>query len=403
MSIGRRVFWILLPLAIVAAGAGAAAVIISTRPQAQRTPPAARRIPVRVIVAREADHAITVRAAGTVIPARELVLQAEINGRVLWRHPELVPGGLVREHEILVRIDPRDYRAAVAQQEAQLESQRLQVMTEQRRRAVAEREWEILRQQTPDLTPSPEGRALSLREPQIRSAEAAVNAIEAQLALARRTLTKTTLRAPFSALVREADVEVGALVSPATRLATLVASDHFWVQVSVPLEQLAAIRGGVGGTGAAGAPARVRQTVGDDVVERTGRVVRVLGDLDPVGRMARVLVEIDDPLGLAQGGEPSASGLPLLLGAYVQVEIEAGVLRGAFALPRVALREGDVVWIADEGRLRIRRVRVGWRREDTVLATEGLRDGDQVIVSPLAAPVDGTDIRVVESAAEERP
>lgn len=417
MSILRRALRILLPILVVAIGAGVFVTLVRTRPEAPRAPQEAPVTPVSATVARASDHSILVRAQGSVVPARDLVLQAELNARVLWRHPDLVPGGIIPAGDTLVRLDGRDFRASVAQQSAQLESQRVQLQTEQRRRAVAEREWELLSRQSETLAASPEGRSLAMREPQLRSAEASLDATEAQLAQARLTLSRTTLRAPFNALVREADVEVGQLVGPSSRLATLVGTDHFWVQVSLPIEALRAIRVPAAGDPASeGSTARVYQNVGDGRIERRGRVVRLLGDLDPVGRMARVLVEIDDPLGLARraaarGGAVAAAGegddagseLPILIGAYVHVEIQAGALRGAIEVPRIALRDGETVWVIEDDRLAIRRVHVAWRREDTVLVSEGIRDGDRVITSPLAAPVEGMPVRVIDPAASSAP
>ncbi|MDQ3031367.1 MAG: HlyD family efflux transporter periplasmic adaptor subunit [Myxococcota bacterium] len=407
----QRILRFLLPVIVVVGGAGAYRALVLTRPEAERAEAAAHTTPVTVMIARADDHPIVVRAQGSVGPSRELVLQAELNGRVLWRHPDLVPGGLVRAGDTLVRIDPRDFRAAVAQQSAALESQRVQMQTEERRSAVAQREWEILSRQSAALQSSPEGRSLAMREPQMRSAEASIDATEAQLRHARLTLTRTTLRAPFEAVVREADVEVGQLVGPSARLATLVATDHFWVQVSLPIDSLSAIHVPSPGAGQDGGSAvRVHQVAGDGRIERSGRIIRLLGDLDPIGRMARVLVEIDDPLGLrqpdvatAEEGEARHSGLPMLLGAYVHVEIDAGTSHGAIEMPRAALRQGDVVWLVVDDRLVMRRVQVVWRRDDTVLIGDGLGDGDRVVVSPLASPVEGMPLRVLDATPTPTP
>jgi multidrug efflux pump subunit AcrA (membrane-fusion protein) len=409
----RRVLRALLPFAAVAAGAVVLVSLVRTRPEAPRAPQAPRTTPVRVVPARASHHALTVEAQGVVVPARDLVLQPELTGRVVWRHPELVPGGRIRAGETLVRIDPRDFQAAIAQQSAQLENQRVQLQIEERRRAVAEREWELLSRQASRPPASEEGRTLALREPQIRGARASLAAVEAQIRQARLTLSRTTLRAPFDLVVREADVEVGQLVGPASRLAVLVDSARFWVQVSLPLERLAAVR--LPAAGSPGAEALVEQRVGAQRVIRRGRVVRLLSDLDPVGRMARALVEIDDPLGPGAGGAagarpggPAAQGddgadggapaseLPMLLGAFVHVEIAAGEARGLVEVPWTALRDGDTVWVVEDGRLRIRAVDVAWRLRDAVLVSRGLREGEPVIVSPLSAPPEGLAVRILD-------
>ncbi len=387
----KKVLRFVLPVLVVALGVGVFRFLVATRPEAERATPASVSTPVRVMRASPAQHSVVVSGNGVVGPARELTLQAELNGRVVARHQDLVPGGVVPRGEVLVRIDPRDFRTAIAQQSAQLEAQRLQVQTEERRGAVAAREWELLARQSETLEASPEGRALALREPQLRSAQASATATDAQLAQARLTLSRTTLRAPFRALVREADVEVGQLVGPSARLATLVDTDAFWVQVSLPLETVAPLVR-VGPTGPTiDAAARVVHEVAGRTITREGRVVRLLGDLDPMGRMARILVEIRDPLGL--DAPPDATSLPMLLGAYVRVEIDAGQLEGVHEIPRTALRPGDTVWLLENGALTIREVSVVWRREDSVLVSTGLADGELVVTSPLAAPVAGMALR----------
>jgi RND family efflux transporter MFP subunit len=400
MPMLKKILRVVLPVVVVALGVGVFRYLVATRPAPPRAQSAPTATPVRVMRVSAARHDVVVTGQGVVLPAREVALQTELNGRVVARHPDLVPGGVVAAGEVLVRIDPRDFRAAIAQQRAQAEAQRVAVQTEERRRAVAEREWELLARHGETLHTSPEGRALALREPQLRSAQASAAATDALLAQARLTLSRTTLRAPFRALVREADVEVGQLVGPTARLGTLVDADVFWVQVSLPLESvLPLVRTGPSGP-AIDAAARVVQEVGARTITREGRVVRMLGDLDPVGRMARVLVAIRDPLGL---DTPDPSGLPMLLGAYVRVEIDAGSIEGAHEIPRTALRPGDTVWVLEDGVLAIREVTVAWRREHSVLVSDGLAEGDLLVTSALAAPVAGMPLRDVAAPPSSSP
>src|SRR5690606_35776066 len=120
-------------------------------------------------------------------------------------------------------------------------------------------------------------------------------------------------------------------------------------------------------------------------VEREGRVIRLLPDLDQSGAMARVLVEIEDPLGLKdkKGNTPS-----LLLNSYVNVAIEARPVENAIEVPRAALREDAQVLVVDsEGKLRVRDVQIVWRMPHAVLVQSGLNDGEQLVVSRVAIPV----------------
>jgi RND family efflux transporter MFP subunit len=374
----------LLPLIIISAGILGAWWLIANRPRAQREqvepiPPLAQ-----VVVARQTTERITIAAMGTVVPAKRVVLQPEVSGRIVAQNPQLLPGGLFKKGDVILQIDPRDYETAVKQQEAAVEQARLEVQLEKGRQVIAEREWKLLEE---DILLDQASQDLALRRPQQKNASVSLEAAESALEQARLQLERTTVYAPFNAVVQEEFVDEGQLVSPQTQLATLIGTDRFWVQVSIPVDRLRWLR--FSGTEASG-ESRVRviqEVTGEVSIGRSGRLVRLVGDLDPVGRMARVLVEIDDPLGLNAKKNPA--GIPLMLGAYVRVEIEAGNAEEVFLLPRTAIREGDQVWIAgEEDRLSVRPVEVLWRSKDTVLIRNGLREGDRVVTNsiPLAIP-----------------
>lgn len=91
--------------------------------------------------------------------------------------------------------------------------------------------------------------------------------------------------------------------------------------------------------------------------------------------------------------------MPLLLGAFVDVEIAGRELRNAYALPRHAVREGDRVWIVDANdTLEIRDVHVARRERERVLVDDGLHPGDRVITSRLLAPVPNMSVRAQPAA-----
>jgi hypothetical protein len=150
-----------------------------------------------------------------------------------------------------------------------------------------------------------------------------------------------------------------------------------------------------------GSTAKVWIETGRDKVERDGRVVRLLGDLDGVGRMARLLVEVDDPFDLATK-DPKERGMPLLLGAYVRVAVDGVALEGVAEIPRRALREQDKVYaLTADNTLSIRTINVVWGTDDTVLVTGPLKNGDRLVTSSLSTPVEGMKLRAAESAKTE--
>lgn len=228
-------------------------------------------------------------------------------------------------------------------------------------------------------------------EAAVKAADAAHKAAEAALWKAVLDLERTTIRAPFNAIVVAESIDRGAQVSPTTTLARLVGTDEYWVEVFVPVDQLKWIQ--VPRTpGEPGSRVRVfNEAAWGPKVFRNGTVLRLDGSLEEQGRMARLLATVPDPLGLAE-----ASGRPpvLLLGSYVRVEIDGAELDGVVPIPRALMRDGDHVWVMDgESKLDIRPVTVAFRSRDRVLVSGGLKAGERVVTSDLPAPVQGMALR----------
>ena len=203
----------------------------------------------------------------------------------------------------------------------------------------------------------------------------------------------------FLSLLLFTPVFVGSLiVGPGAPTATVVGTDEFWVQVSVPIDRLEFIK--IPGVNSSeGSAVTVIQTVGQQEDTRAGKVVRLLGELDPVGRMARVLVAVQDPLNLAVG-EETPRGLPFLLSAFVTVRFDGAQELEVTEIPRSALHEGDKAFVFKDGKLEIREVGVVWRRPDTVLVANGLEAGDELVVSRISTALPGMKLRKAEAGAK---
>jgi hypothetical protein len=108
---------------------------------------------------------------------------------------------------------------------------------------------------------------------------------------------------------------------------------------------------------------------------------------------------VDDPLQLKNktAGKPK-----LFIGSYVRVEIEGQELDSVISLDRSVLRDGDHVWIMDpDNRLEIRQVEVAFRSRDQVLITGGVQAGERLVVSSLAAPVQGMALRTRDAEGKK--
>jgi hypothetical protein len=266
---------------------------------------------------------------------------------------------------------------------------------------VAEYEWQGRSESLSD-----NAREFALRDVHVRSAQAQLEAAREQFGRARRDLGRTMVRAPFDAMVTDATVELGQVVTTQTSLVTLVAIDRYWVEIAVPVSQLVHLEiPGVNAAGERGSVARVIHDAGAGVlIEREGYVERLLGQVDARGRMARVLVAVPDPLGTGLYGQvpkasdtpaaaPAGPRLPLLLGSSVRVELAGQPLADTTEVPRVALVDDDKVWLVVDGKLTLRAIDVVWRTATSVLA-RGLAAGDAVVTTPLATPTEGMQVTI---------
>jgi RND family efflux transporter MFP subunit len=379
----RKVLKAVLFLAIVGAGYGIYLYMEASRAVPHRQTPGQKPTLVEVAEAKPAAEPVMVSAMGTVMAAQTVTIIPEVSGRIVDQSPRLVPGGRFSKGQILVRIDPADYDLMLKQQQARVVQTRMELARERGLKSVAEREWNLIRD---EVQPTEEGKKLALREIQLENAQAAVDAAQSTLDQARLMRERTVIKAPFNAVVTEEFVDRGQVVSPASRIATLVATDMFWVQVSVPVDRLSWIH--IPGVNSQeGSPAEVIQQAGPDLrVERQGRVIKLDSSLDPKGKMARLLVEVDDPL-----GTPGENGtvMPLLLGGFVNVRIRGPLVQDALAIPSQALREQNRVWVMSEKKLQIRKVEVVWNREDTVFVRGSLRPGERIVTSRITTPIEG--------------
>ena len=360
----------------------------ANQPQTKKIKPQ-RPVPiVRSIKVQLNDESVTFEAAGTVIPARQVELQSEVEGRIIEQNSDLVPGGIVKKGDLLIQIDPLDYQLQTNERKAELTTARYELEVEKGRQVIAKEEWQLLEQELGDDQVS---KHLALREPHLKNSYALLEAAKSRFTAAKLAEKRTTVCAPFNGLVLNEAVEKGQFVGRQTLIATLVSTDQFWVQVSVPLSLLDRLTfpDKMGDNGST-AQIILDKGYGGKATLYKGTLFKLLPDIDPKSRMARLLVEIKDPFNLNESEQKGK----ILLGSYVKVLLDAGMLHKVYVIPREALRENDELWLVTEkGRLGIRKVEVLWRRIDEVLVTSEVPLEEPIITSRLVSPVSGMKIR----------
>jgi RND family efflux transporter MFP subunit len=391
-----------------------------TRPEVQPQPTEVVAPLVRVVRVALETVQYRVSANGTVMPRTQSDLVPQVSGEVVWVSPSLASGGFFDAGEPLVRIDARDYEAALESARASVTRMRSELgraRTEQKRqRELAQRS--VASQAKIDDAEN----AYRVAEAQLREARAALERAE-------RDVERTELRAPYEGRVRSETIDVGQFVNRGASIAQLYAVDFAEVPLPIPDRELAYLdldlgsraaapaapsAPDTGGTGEADAPVDAAVGAGETgdsteaaeasggapVVLRAefagrqqtwhGRVVRTEGEIDPRSRAVKVVVRVK---------QPYAEDPPLAVGLFVSAEILGRQIENAIVLPRAALREGrdgdQVMVVDDDDRIRFRTVEVLRAQRGQVVLGGGLAAGERVAISPLATAVEGMKVRVV--------
>jgi len=187
--------------------------------------------------------------------------------------------------------------------------------------------------------------------------------------LAKATLDRCTVRAPFAGMIVERWATPGQRVAEddGTPLFRLVGGEPLRVRVHVPEDRLR--------------PLRVGSRASVEIQERdhpaAGRVVFVSPAIDPASGTAQVIVELLDSHGLRPGAA-----------AQVTFETQPAEADAPMRIPREALRDGIAgssrgdasVLIIVDGRATSRAVRVVGSDGEAIFVTGALTPGDMVIV-----------------------
>jgi RND family efflux transporter MFP subunit len=301
---------------------------------------------------------------GSLDPAKALQLGFEVAGRL--SRIRVGRGAMVAQGEVIAELDQEAVLAQVRQAEAALRAAEAQA---EMARDAAQRQ-----ERLQEGGSASEWQARSSAS-QARAAEAQVQVLEAALLQARALLAKHTLRAPFTATVIQAPDQIGAAVAPGAPLVTLEQVDVLTLRVALPEATRPALRPGT--------PVHV-EAVGGRTLTDEARVRVVIPSADPTTR--RVPVEITVP---NRDGRFTAHTL-------ARASLSLGEERRASALASSALVSagGDHVFVVGPGgEARRLSVTVLDRGADRVVV-QPLPDGARVIDSPAGDLADGTRVEV---------
>lgn len=396
----RRHLRFLLPPVIVAVSIGIAVILTLAREPLEINATELPRISVEVAVIKKREQQIILRSQGTVSPRVETLLSAEVRGRVVEVSPKFVTGGFFNADDVLLRLDDRDYQAAVKQAEAEVASARSSLAVEQGRADAAYQDWLTLNQDNR----SRKATDLALRKPQLAEAAARLESSQARLERARLDLERTVIRAPYSGLVRQQNVNIGQYVNDNKTLGIIFAVDYAEVRLPLADNKLDYLdlpdR-----DGQVWPPVMLSADIGERTHQWQGQIVRTEGVLDERSRTLFAIAQVADPYGLLHSA--AAAREPLRFGTFVIAEIKGRTLPNIVILPRNVLRPGSKIWVVDvDNRLRDRVINALHVNSEQIYVRSGLEDGDRACLSPVGDALPGTPVEIIRETtfgqAEEK-
>ncbi len=324
-----------------------------------------RSVPVRVETLVRQDFPVIVKLSGSTEARREVDISAELAGSVIDFPHKL--GDRLEEGELILAIDARPYRAAVAQAEAGLLAAR-SALKQAERNLKRSRELKA-KGRISDL----ELESMELAELQARSG---VLGGEAALSQAELMLEDAEIRAPFAGRLAYKGVDRHEQIAPGMPVAAVVDLSGVLIRAGVGEQDAVRIRKGM----------HVEVSIPAlDEARFPGRVKSVGVRSHPATRSYALLIEVDNAEGRILSGMAARGA--------VTVDTRTAVL----SVPESAIVEQygeDLVFVVVDGKVERRVVELGPRQGGRVLVESGLAADEALIVKGQWSVRDGLVVEI---------
>jgi len=330
---------------------------------------------VETLTVTKRDYRLRVPAWGFVAPRETIDIRTEVTGRVTAVAPDLLPGAAVEAGAHLFSLDDRDYRNALTVATGAHEQALQKLALELGHQAVARREWALLAESGQEAEKMA-NRALILREPQLKSCQAAVQAAAARRAQAALAVERTRMTAPCRGVILSEELASGRVMAAGEAALRLACTDAYHLMAAFspayPLDPSSQV-----------ADTEVAITIGPRTYP--GRLAAILPQVDARTRQKHALLTF------------AAEGVSL--GTYAAATLPGPAFKNVVVLPREVLRPEGMVWLLDaDGKLEIRPVEVRAKTPDAIVVGAGLEPGERVIRSHIANPLAGMPLRRLVAA-----
>lgn len=377
----RRIILLVLGLLILV-GAVALGHKILQKPIVPAKKPMDNRVTVETEYVRPANYYATVSAIGKVEASQKIEVFAQVSGAVKFVSKEFLPGGIVKKGALLIKIDDTDYKLAVIEAHSNYLQAKAAYAQALGRSKQAKADLALYQQATGKKI---KNQALALRKPDLEQAKANLVKAQAGYLKAKLNLKRTSIYAPFNAIITAANVNLGSMIGAGVSLCSLANTGSYRVNVSLPVSKLKYVRF---------SKTTVATLSSDEGKVGTAKFLKLANYLDNNTRFMNALFVVDK-------SEDVASHHKLYLGDYINVAIKGKVLTNVFRLPLSLVRGGydnkDIVYTVRDGNLDLTPVDLIYQ-DDKYAYVKGLRKQEQIITSDLALAINHMAVKVVKAS-----
>ncbi len=299
--------------------------------------------PVSIVEPEPQDNKGTIQTYAEIKPRWATTLKSQVSGEVEQVFDRALAGEQVKKGELLIRIEASRYQAALDEAEQLLAEAQFNLLQAQNKSSQDKKNWQ---RSGIDGTPSD----LVLNIPQLALAEKTANAAKSRVNAARKMLSYTRVKAPFSGVITRRSINVGQTVFEGDELLHLVQNDRQEISVALSSQQWNMLS-----KEWEKQTASIRNTENIEIAQ--AHIKRGGGFLDPETRQYRLFLEIDN-----------SSNQQSLVGDFVQVNLPSRIAHNSLMIPESALTRGGFIWyLDDEDHLRQFIVTVLFHRDDQII------------------------------------
>jgi len=368
-----------LPSLIVGVTVVVLFILISTRPRLAPVEQPEKVWAVNAVVAHYDLVQPQLNLFGEVVAGRRSELRPLVSGLIIEIGANFRDGGIVKQGDVLVQIDPFDYETALAEQRSILKEARARLKMLGRD---LERAKDLFEEKT-----VPE-QFLENAELAVIQQETIVEQREINLSQAQRDLSETRLLAPYDGVLNNVSANLGNQVSGFgnDKVADLIDTSRLEVRFSLSNSQYGRLL--EGGESVIGRPVRVWWRVGDQSLNYDARIERVGAEIISTTGGVEVFAVIDS----------DEKQTHLRPGAFVEVSLADKEYKDVLQAPESAIYGEDIVYVVSDGRMAERRIQIlGYDGTDVLIRSVGdppIVDGELIVTTELREAGAGAKVEV---------